>query len=65
MEHLWALSHQKGRPLPNEKMVLVRKAQILNLFEARDLRLDGCELTLKSADLPALARQQLLFLAFH
>jgi hypothetical protein len=65
MEHLWALSHKKGWPLPDEKMVLLRKAQIPNLFEARNLRLDGCELTLKSANLPALARQQLLFLAFH
>jgi hypothetical protein len=34
-------------------------------FETCNLRLDRCELTLKSADVPTLARQQLLFLAFH
>jgi len=65
MQHWWAPSSKEGCPLPEEKMILLRTAQVRVLFEARNLRLDCCELTLKSADLPALARQQLLFLAFH
>ena len=65
MQHRWALGHKEGRPLPNEKMVVLRKAQVQVVFEACNLRLDRCELTLKSADLPALARQQLLFPGFH
>ena len=46
-------------------MILLRTAKVRILLKARNLGLDRCELTLKSADLPALARQQLLFLAFH
>jgi hypothetical protein len=65
MQHRWALSAKERRPLPEEKMILLRKSQVLVLFEACNLRLNCCELTLKSADVPAFARPQLLFLAFH
>lgn len=46
-------------------MILLRKTQVRILFNACNLRLVCCELTLRSADVPTLARQQLLFLAFH
>jgi hypothetical protein len=65
MQHRWALSAKERRPLPEEKMILLRKTQVWVLFEACNLRFDCCELTLKSADFPALGRQQLLFLAWH
>jgi hypothetical protein len=65
MQDWWALRSKQRCPLPEEKMILLRKAQMPILFETCNLRLDHCELTLKSADVPTLARQQLLFLAFH
>ena len=46
-------------------MILLRTAQVRVLFEACNLRLDCCELTLKQVDAPTRARQQLLFFAFH
>ena len=46
-------------------MILFCKTQVRIRFETCNLRLDRCELTLKSADVPTLAWQQLLFLAFH
>jgi hypothetical protein len=65
MQRWGALIPKERCPLPEEKMILLRTAQVRVLFEACNLRLDCRELTLKSADLPALARQQLLFFAFH
>ncbi len=46
-------------------MILFCKTQVRIRFETCNLRLDRCELTLKSADVPTLAWQPLLFLAFH
>ncbi len=65
MQDWWALRSKQRCPLPEEKMILLCKAQVRIPFEACNLRLDRCQLTLKSADVPTLARQQLLFLAFH
>jgi hypothetical protein len=61
---LMGAQFQREAPASRGKKILLRKAQVWILFEARNLRLDCCELTLKLADLPALA-QQLLLLAFH
>jgi hypothetical protein len=66
MQDWWAFSSKERGPLPEEKMILLRKAQVPTFFEACNLRLDCCKLTLKSADLPALlARELFLFLVFH
>lgn len=46
-------------------MILLRTAQVQVDFETCNLRLDCCELAREPADLQALARQQLLLLAFH
>jgi hypothetical protein len=65
MKQWWARSFKERHPLPEEEMILLRKVQVRILFEACNLLLDGCELTLKSADVSALARPQLLLLTFH
>ncbi len=46
-------------------MILLCKTQVRICFEACNLRLDPCELTLEQVDAPTLAWQQLLFFAFH
>jgi hypothetical protein len=53
MQHRWALGHKEGWPLPEEKVVALRKTQLRVLFEASDLCLDSGELTLKSRDGPS------------
>jgi hypothetical protein len=47
MQHWWSLGHKERWPLPEEKVVTDRKAQVRVVFEARNLRLDSSEPTLK------------------
>jgi hypothetical protein len=65
MQHGWALGHKEGWPLPEEKVVLLRKTQLRILFEACDLRLDSGELTLKSRNRPPRSQRPFRFLGFH
>jgi hypothetical protein len=65
MQHYWALGHKEGWPLPEEKVVALRKSQLRVLFEASDLCLDSGELTLKSRNVPPCPRRQFWFLALH
>ena len=65
MQHYWALGREEGWPLPEEKVVALRKTQLRFLFEACDLRLDSGELTLKSRNVPPCPRRQFWFLALH
>jgi hypothetical protein len=65
MQHRWALGHKEGWPLPEEKVVALRKTQLRFLFEASDLCLDSGELTLKSRNVPPRPRRQFWFLALH
>jgi hypothetical protein len=65
MQHGWALGHKEGWPLPEEKVVLLRKTQLRILFEACDLRLDSGELTLKSRNRPPRFQRPFRFLGFH
>lgn len=66
MQHRWALGHKQGRPLPEEKVVVLRKTQLRILFEACNLRLDSGELTLKSRNGPPPSpRRPLRFPALH
>lgn len=52
LQRLWELGHKEHWPLPEEKMVLLGKAQLLIVFKTCDLRLDSCEPTLKSKGTP-------------
>jgi hypothetical protein len=65
MQHYWALGHKEGWPLPEEKVVALRKTQLRFLFEASDLCLDSGELTLKSRDGPSRSQRPFRFLGFH
>jgi hypothetical protein len=56
---------KERRPFPEEKMILLRKAQMLIAFEACNLCLDSFELTLKPKEVSTRARQTLLFSVFH
>jgi hypothetical protein len=65
MQHRWALGHKEGWPLPEEKVVALRKTQLRFLFEAYDLSLDSGELTLEPRNVPPRPRRQFWFLALH
>jgi hypothetical protein len=65
MQHRWALGHKEGWPLPEEKVVVLRKTQPRIIFEACDLSLDSRELTLKLRNVPPRTRRPFGFLALH
>jgi hypothetical protein len=65
MQHRWALGHKEGWPLPEEKVVTDRKAQLRIFFEARNLRLHRGELTLKSRKVSPLTRCLFRLPALH
>jgi hypothetical protein len=56
---------KERRPFPEEKMILLRKAQTLIVFEACNLCLDSFELTLKPKEVSTWARQTLLLSVLH
>jgi hypothetical protein len=65
MQHRWALGHKEGWPLPEEKVVVLRKTQPRIIFEACDLSLDSGELPLKSSNGPPRSQRPFRFLGFH
>jgi hypothetical protein len=65
VQHRWALGHKEGWPLPKEKVVVRRKAQLRILFEACDLGFHSGELTLKSREVSLRTRHPFRLLGFH
>ncbi|WP_160310537.1 hypothetical protein [Microvirga vignae] len=65
MHRLGAAAHKEHWPLPEEKVILLRQAQLPIFFETCDLRLDSRELTLKPNNTPTRSRRQLPCLASH
>ena len=65
MQYRWALGHKERWPRPEEKVVVLRKAQLAIFIEAGNLRLDSGELTLQSRDGPAHPWRPFRFRAFH
>jgi hypothetical protein len=65
MQHLWAPIHKERWAFPEEEVVVLRKTQLRIFLQARNLRFDSCELTLKPRNGPSRTWRQFWLLAFH